>query len=93
MKKHHVLLIATLATLGLSACDSGNSPEEGTVPAVEEATMSDTVESAADDAINTMEDTLEDTVDEAADSVDQMMEDMTNDAENDLSEAMGKLEK
>jgi len=89
MKKHHVLLIATLATLGLSACDSGNSPEEGTVPAVEEATMSDTVESAADDAINT----LEDTVDEAADSVDQMMEDMTNDAENDLSEAMGKLEK
>ena len=93
MKKHHVLLIATLAALGLSACDSGNSPEEGTVPAVEEATMSDTmsdsVESAADDAINI----IEDTVDEAADSVDQIMEDMTSDAENDLSGAMGKMEK
>tara|TARA_B110000977_G_scaffold128461_1_gene163992 strand:- start:4459 stop:4728 length:270 start_codon:yes stop_codon:yes gene_type:complete len=88
MKKHHVLLIATLATLGLSACDSGNSPEEGTVPAVEEATMSDTVESAADDAINI----IEDTVDEASDSVDQMMEDMSDDAEKDLSDAMKKMD-
>jgi len=89
MKKHHVLLIATLATLGLSACDSGKSPEEGTVPAAEEATMSDTIESAADDAINI----IEDTVDEASESADQIMEDMAKDSENDLSEAMGKMKK
>lgn len=89
MKKHHVLLIATLATLGLSACDSGNSPEEGTVPAVEETTMSDTIENAADDAINI----IEDSVDEASDSVDQMMKDMASDAESDLSDAMEQKEK
>jgi len=87
MKKYHVLLIATLATLGLSACDSGTSPEEGTVPAVEDATMPDTVESAADDAINIVEDTL----DEASESADQMLEDMAKDSENDLSEAMEKM--
>ena len=88
MKKHHVLLIATLATLGLSACDSKKSPEEGTVPAVEEATMSDAVEKSADDAINIIEDSL----DEASDSVDQIMEDMASDAESDLSDAMSKMD-
>ena len=88
MKKHHVLLIATLATLGLSACDNQNSPEEGTVPAVEEATMSDTIENAADDAINI----IEDSVNEASDSVDQIMEDMASDAESDLSDAMSKMD-
>jgi len=88
MKKHHVLLIATLATLGLSACDSGNSPEEGSVPAVEESNMPTTIENATDDAINI----IEDTVDEASDSVDQMMEDMSDDAEKDLSDAMKKMD-
>jgi len=83
MKNHHVLLIATLATLGLSACDKGGSPEEGTAPA--ESTMSSTFESAADDAINI----IEDTVDEASDGVDKMMDD----AEEDLSDAMGKMDK
>ena len=89
MKKHHVLLIATLATLGLSACDNQNPPEEGTVPAVEESTMSNTIENAADDAINI----IEDSVDEASDNVDQIMEDMASDAESDLSDAMSKMDK
>jgi hypothetical protein len=97
MKKHHVLLIATLATLGLTACDSGNSPEEGAVSGVEDTTMSDansdamtnSIENAADDAINI----IEDTVDEASNDVDQLMEDMTSDTESDLSDAMGKMEK
>lgn len=85
MKNHHVLLIATLATLGLSACDKGGSPEEGTAPAAAESTMSSNIESAADDAINI----IEDTVDEASDGVDKMMDD----AEEDLSDAMGKMDK
>ena len=99
MKKHHVLLIATLATLGLTACDSGNSPEEGAVSGVgvEDTTMSDansdaltnSIENAADDAINI----IEDTVDEASNNVDQLMEDMSSDTESDLSDAMGKMEK
>jgi|TARA_B110000908_G_C10071616_1_gene365368 hypothetical protein len=87
MKKYHVLLIATLATLGLSACDKGNSPEEGSAPAVEESTMSDTIENTAGDAINI----IEDTVDDAADTVDQMMQDMSIDNEADLSDAMEKM--
>ena len=89
MKNYHVLLIAALATLGLSACDKGGSPEEGTAPAAEESTMSSSIESATDDAINI----IEDTVDDASDSVDQMMDDMTNDAEEDLSDAMEKIDK
>ncbi len=87
MKNYHVLLIAALATLGLSACDG--SPEESTAPAAAESTMSDSIEGAADDAINIIEDTVE----EASDSVDQMMEDMSSDAEEDLSDAMGKMDK
>tara|TARA_B110000211_G_scaffold80406_1_gene94184 strand:+ start:644 stop:913 length:270 start_codon:yes stop_codon:yes gene_type:complete len=89
MKNYHVLLIAALATLGLSACDNGGSPEESTAPAAAESTMSDSIEGAADDAINIIEDTVE----EASDSVDQMMEDMSNDVEEDLSDAMGKMDK
>ena len=87
MKKYHVLLIATLATLGLSACDKGNSPEEGSVPAVEESTMSDTIENTAGDAINIIEETVED----ASETVDQMMEDMGIDNEAGLSDAMEKM--
>jgi len=90
-----------LATLGLTACDSGNSPEEGAVSGVgvgvEDTTMSDansdamtnSIENAADDAINI----IEDTVDEASNNVDQLMEDMSSDTESDLSDAMGKMEK
>lgn len=89
MKNYHVLLIAALATLGLSACDKGGSPEESTAPAAAESTMSDSIEGAADDAINIIEDTVED----ASDSVDQMMEDVSSDAKDEISDAMGKMDK
>ncbi|MDG1494699.1 MAG: hypothetical protein P8Q91_02405 [Porticoccaceae bacterium] len=89
MKNYHVLLIAALTTLGLSACDKGGSPEETKAPAASESTMSDSIEGAADDAINI----IEETVDEASDSVDQIMDDMSSDAEDEISDAMRKLDK
>ena len=79
MKKYHVLLIAALATLGLSAYDRDTSPDEGTPPATEESSMGEAIESTADDAIKTMEDTM----DKASDSMNDMMDEMAGDA-NDI---------
>ena len=82
MKKYHVLLIAALATLGLSACDRDKSPDEGTPPAAEESSMVDSIESTAEDAIKTMEDTM----DKASDSMNDMMDEMAGDANDNPSD-------
>jgi len=82
MKKYHVLLIAALATLGLSACDRDKSPDEGTPPATEESSMVDSIERSADDAIKTMEDTM----DKASDSMSEMMDEMAADTDGNPSE-------
>lgn len=86
MKKYQVLLIAAMATLGLSACDNGDAPAEDAA-AVEQSSMMDTVEEASEDAM----DTIEEVIDEASDSMNEMMEDMSDDAEEDLSESVDKM--
>ena len=86
MKKHHVLLIAAMATLGLSACDNGDSPTDEAA-AVEESSMMDSVEEASEDAMET----IEEVIDDASDSMDEMMEDMSDSAEEDLSESVDKM--
>ena len=85
MKKYQVLLIAAMATLGLSACDSDAPAEDAT--AVEQSSMMDTVEEASEDAMET----IEEVIDEASDSMDEMMEDMSDDAEEDLSESVDNM--
>ena len=97
IKKHHVLLIAALATLGLSACDKSKSPEDGKAPAATESAMPDNTQGAADDGMNNMDD-MSDTMDQAADDMDDMMdqmgdaaEDAKDDAEESMSEATDKL--
>jgi len=86
MKKYQVLLIAAMATLGLSACDNGDSPvDEAT--AVKESSMMDSVEEASEDAM----DTIEEVIDDASDSMDEMMEDMSDSAEEDLSESVENM--
>jgi uncharacterized lipoprotein YbaY len=79
MKKYNALLIAMLATIGLSACD--RDAAESTAPAVEEATMSDAVEQAASDAqeavgevMETLEEAAEGAVEETSDAIDEMLE-------------------
>lgn len=90
MKKYNALLIAMLATIGLSACDRDTA--ESTAPAVEQATMSDaveqaageaqeaagevmdTVEEAAGDAIDSAQEAAEGAVEEASDAMDEMLQ-------------------
>jgi outer membrane lipoprotein SlyB len=86
MKKYHVLLIAAMATLALSACDNGDSPAEEATTA-EQSSMMDTVEEASEDAMET----IEEVIDEASDSMDEMMEDMSDSAEEDLSESVDNM--
>jgi gas vesicle protein len=86
MKKYQVLLIAAMATLGLSACDNGDSPaDEAAV--VNESKMMDSVEEASEDAM----DTIEEVIDDASDSMNEMMEDMSDSAEEDLSESVENM--
>lgn len=86
MKKYHVLLVAALATLGLSACDNGDSPADEAA-AVEESSMMDSVEEASEDAMET----IEEAVDEASESIDEMMDDMSDSAEENLSNSVDKM--
>ena len=86
MKKYHVLLIAAMATLGLSACDSGDSPTDGAA-AAEESTVMDAVEEASEDAMEV----IEEVIDDASDSMDEMMEEMSDSAEEDLSDSVEKM--
>lgn len=86
MKKYHVLLIAAMATLGLSACDNGDSPADEAT-AVEESSMMDSVEEASEDAMET----IEEAIDDASDSMNEMMEDMSDSAEKDLSESVENM--
>jgi vacuolar-type H+-ATPase catalytic subunit A/Vma1 len=90
MKKYHVLLIAAMATLGLSACDNGDSPADNTAP-VEDASMMDNIEEKGEEASEEAMETIEEAVDEASESMDEMMEEMSNSAEKDLSESMEKM--
>jgi methyl-accepting chemotaxis protein len=85
MKKYHVLLIAAMATLGLSACDNGDSPADE-ASTVEESSMMDSVEEASEDAM----DTIEEAIDDASDSMDEIMEDMGS-TEEDLSESVQNI--
>ena len=85
MKKNQILLVAALATLGLSACDSGELPAEDA--AVSESTSMDTIEEASEEAMET----IEEVIDEASDSVEEMMEDMSEDAEEDLFNSMKEM--
>ena len=85
MKKYHVLLIAAMATLGLSACDNGDSPADE-ASTVEESSMMDSVEEASEDAM----DTIEEAIDDASDSMDEIMEDMDS-TEEDLSESVENM--
>ena len=88
MKKYHVLLIAAMATLGLSACDNGDAPtDEVTAPAVDESSTMDSVEEASDEAMET----IEEVIDDASDSMDEMIEDMSDSAEEDLSDAVDNM--
>ena len=82
MKKYQILLVAALATLGLSACDRGESPAEEA--AISEATTMDTVEEASEEAMET----IEQVIDEASDTVEEIMEDMSEDTEEDLSNSV-----
>jgi outer membrane lipoprotein SlyB len=86
MKKYQVLLIAAMATLGLSACDNGDTPADDDA-AVEQSSMMNTVEEASEDAM----DTIEEVIDEASDSMDEMMEEMSDSAEEDLSESVDNM--
>ena len=86
MKKYHVLLVAAMATLGLSACDNGDSPADEAA-AVEESSMMDSVEEASEDAMET----IEEAVDEASESIDEMMDDMSDSAEENLSNSVDKM--
>ena len=90
MKKYHVLLIAAMATLGLSACDNGGSPADESAPA-EDSSMMDNIEETGKEASEDAMETIEEAVDEASDSMDQMIEDMSDSAEKDLSESMDKM--
>jgi vacuolar-type H+-ATPase subunit H len=86
MKKYHVLLVAALATLGLSACDNGDSPADEAA-AVEKSSMMDSVEEASENAMET----IEEAVDEASESIDEMMDDMSDSAEENLSNSVDKM--
>jgi peptidoglycan hydrolase CwlO-like protein len=85
MKKYYVLLIAAMATLGLSACDNGDSPADE-ASTVEESSMMDSVEEASEDAM----DTIEEAIDDASDSMDEIMEGMDS-TEEDLSESVENI--
>jgi len=95
MNKYHVLLIAAMATLGLSACDNGDSPaddasavkESSMMDSAEESSMMDSVEEASEDAMET----IEEAIDDASDSMNEMMEDMSDSAEEDLSESVENM--
>ena len=93
IKKHHVLLIAALAILGLSACDKSKSPDEGTPPAAKESAMpeSDNAKDAADDGMNKMKEDMSDSMDDMMDQMGNAAEDAMDDAEESMSEAAGKL--
>jgi vacuolar-type H+-ATPase subunit H len=86
MKKYHVLLIAAMATLGLSACDNGDTPADEAA-AVNESSMMDSVEEASEDAMET----IEEAIDDASDSMNEMMEDMSDSAEEELSESVENM--
>ncbi|MDG1819840.1 MAG: hypothetical protein P8H31_08400 [Porticoccaceae bacterium] len=87
MNKYHVLLIAALATLGMSACDKDDSATDQTSAAMEESSMMDTVEEASEDAMET----IEEVIDDASDSMNEMMDDMSDSAEEDLSDSVDKM--
>ena len=86
MKKYHVLLIAAMATLGLSACDNGDSPADNSAPA-EDASMMESGEEASEEAMEI----IEEADDEASESMDEIMEEISTSAEKDLSESMEKM--
>lgn len=85
MKKYQILLVAALATLGLSACDSGESPAEDA--AVTESSSMDAIEESSEEAIETIEEVIE----EASDSAEEMMKEMSEDAEEDLSNSVKEM--
>ena len=87
MNKYHVLLIAALATLGMSACDKDDSVTDQASAAMEDSSMMDTVEEASEDAMET----IEEVIDDASDSMNEMMDDMSDSAEEDLSDSVDKM--
>jgi uncharacterized protein YjbJ (UPF0337 family) len=89
MKKYNALLIAMLATIGLSACD--RDAAESTAPAaVEEATMSDAVEQAASDAQEAVGEVMETAEEAAGDAIDSAQE-AAEGAVEEASDAMDEM--
>lgn len=85
MKKYQILLVATLATLGLSACDKGESPADDA--AIVESSSMDSVEEMTEETMETIEEVIE----EASDTVEEIMEEMSEDAEEDLSNSVKEM--
>ena len=83
MRIYQILLVAALVTLGLSACDRGESENA----AVRESTSMDAIEEASEEAMET----IEEVIDEASDTVEEVMEDISEDTEKDLSNSMKEM--
>ncbi|MGB2259747.1 MAG: hypothetical protein ACPH4D_01665 [Porticoccaceae bacterium] len=78
MKHSYLLMFAVLATLGLSACDRGdsesNSESAAPAPAMPENLQKDEAIGAIDNAVEAMDEMADEAMDDASDSLDEATE-------------------
>ena len=78
MKHSYLLLFVVLATLGLSACDRGdsgsNSESAAATSAMPESMQKDEVIGAIDNAVEAMDEMIDEAMDDASDSLDEAAE-------------------